>query len=260
MLGDHVFLGQTRSVATDTLHRLRYALSVLEPRQLAMRRFRCPICGGGLLLRFSADPIGVRCLRCAASAITLSLVSVLVSVRPGFRNDRAYELSSRGPLFEFMRREVRDLAWSEYFDDVAPGERRGGVLCQDVQHLTFPDASFDLCTSTEVFEHVPDDAKGFAEIRRVLRPGGMFVFTVPIAHAPLTVERARHSDGRLEHLLPAAYHDDRIRGRGKVLVYRDYGRDLPERLRRHGFREARLDTRFESAFLGHGRAVVVATA
>ena len=42
----------------------------------------------------------------------------------------------------------------------------------------YGDASFDLCTSTEVFEHMPDDLNGFSEIRRVLRPGGRFVFTV----------------------------------------------------------------------------------
>jgi ubiquinone/menaquinone biosynthesis C-methylase UbiE len=32
-----------------------------------------------------------------------------------------------------------------------------------VQRLSFADASFDLCTSTEVFEHVPDDRAGLRE-------------------------------------------------------------------------------------------------
>ena len=53
-------------------------------------------------------------------------------------------------------------------------------MCQDVQHLTFDDAEFDICTSTEVFEHVPDDIKGFKEIYRVLKDDGVFIFTVPI--------------------------------------------------------------------------------
>ena len=202
----------------------------------------------------------MRCLRCAGSAITLSLVTMLKAVRPGFAREKVYELSSRGPLFAFLRREVADLTFSEYFDDVPRGGRRDGVLCQDVQRLTFADAAFDLCTSTEVFEHVPDDARGFAEIRRVLRPGGVFVFTVPLAAAQRTVERARRIGGRVEHLLAPAYHDDRIRGRGRVLVYRDYGRDITARLRRAGFADARIDARCARAFLGQGRGVVVAVA
>jgi SAM-dependent methyltransferase len=114
-------------------------------------------------------------------------------------------------------------------------------------------------TSTEVFEHVADDRKGFAEIRRVLRPQGSFVFTVPLDDADRTVERAELSDGKVRHLLPPAYHHDRIRGHEAVLVFRDYGRDIVERLRDAGFGSARIDSRFERAFLGTGCGVVIAT-
>lgn len=239
-------------------HRLRTALALLQPRALALRPCDCPICGPSLLVRLAATPIGVRCARCAGSAITLALVSVLKSVRPGFRGDAVYELSAHGPLYEFLRREVRGLTASEYFDDTPPGEQVNGVLCQDVRSLTFPDASFDVCTSTEVFEHVPDDALGFREIRRVLRPGGIFVFTVPLSASPVTVERVVARDGGIEHLLPPEYHDDRIRGRGAVLVFRDYGIDITERLRAQGYAEAAIDRCYQSAFLGQGCAVIVA--
>src|SRR5690606_22856632 len=143
----------------------------LEPRALAARPFKCPACGPSLLVRVAAHPIGVRCLRCGASAITLSLISVLLEIRPEFRSDTVYELSARGPLVAFLRRHVPDLTCSEFFDNVAPGQRQDGVLCQDVQRLSFADATCDLCTSTEVFEHVPDDLRGFREIRRVLQRG-----------------------------------------------------------------------------------------
>jgi SAM-dependent methyltransferase len=244
----------------EIIYRFRYALSIVEPGSLAIGRFSCPLCGARLLLRLSRDPIGVRCLGCAASAITLSMVSALQAERAGFRAERVYELSSRGPLFAYLRREVRDLTYSEYFDDVAPGDFRDGVQCQDIQRLTHADASFDLVTSTEVFEHVADDRRGFAEIRRVLRPGGAFVFTVPLSDAECTVERAVLSDGTLKHLLPPAYHDDRIRGKGAVLVFRDYGRDIVARLLAAGFSAARIEARFERAFLGTGYKVVVARA
>jgi SAM-dependent methyltransferase len=244
----------------EIVHRIRYAFSILEPTALAVHRFTCPMCGPRLLLRLSRDELGVRCLGCGASATTLSIAYVLQLERPGFRSERVYELASRGPLFEFLRREVRDFTFSEYFDDVAPGATRNGVRCEDVQRLTFAGASFGLVTSTEVFEHVPDDRRGFAEIRRVLRPGGAFIFTVPLSDADATVERAALEGGRVRHLLPPEYHDDRIRGRGTVLVYRDYGRDIVGRLLEAGFRSARIERRFERAFLGTGRGVVIAEA
>src|SRR5688500_6349223 len=244
----------------ETLHRMRAAASLLQPAKLAMRAFRCPICGPSLLLRLSGEAIGVRCVRCAASAATLSLVSVLLQLRPGFRREALYEMSSRGPLLEFLRREAPRLTFSEYFDDVAPGAWRDGVQCQDVQRLTYPERSFGVCTSTEVFEHVPDDALGFAEVRRVLIPGGLFLFTVPLNPAAPTVERAVLKQGRVLHLLPPAYHDDRIRGRGAVLVYRDYGADITGRLLQQGFTQAWIDQRFNTAFLGYGANVVAALA
>jgi SAM-dependent methyltransferase len=210
------------------------------------------------LLRLARTPIGVRCMSCGASAITLSLASALQGERPSFRSERVYELSSRGPLFQFLRREVKDLTFSEYLDDVERGQYRNGVQCQDVRRLTYPDAAFDVVTSTEVFEHVPDDVRGFAEVFRVLRPGGLFIFTVPIENSEETVERAVERDQTVEHLQPAAYHDDRIRGRGKVLVFRDYGHDITQRLLRAGFSDARIDSRWARAFLGSGREVLVA--
>lgn len=144
---------------------------------------------------------------------------------------RVYELSSRGALFRHLRHRFRDFHFSEYFDDVPPGDNRNGIPCQDVQDLRLQSRMFDLVTSTEVFEHVPDDAKGFSEIHRVLKPGGWLVFTVPLTRNPVTVERARRlSDGRLMHLLPPEYHSDRFRGRRKVLAYRNYGRDIVDRL------------------------------
>jgi SAM-dependent methyltransferase len=57
---------------------------------------------------------------------------------------------------------------------------RVAFVVGDVAALPFPDASFDLVTSSFSVHHWPDAAAGFAEIRRVLRPGGRaIVYDLP---------------------------------------------------------------------------------
>jgi SAM-dependent methyltransferase len=52
-----------------------------------------------------------------------------------------------------------------------------GVAAQvaDVQQLPFADGSFDVVAAMWMLYHVPDLDRGLAEVRRVLRPGGLFV-------------------------------------------------------------------------------------
>lgn len=45
--------------------------------------------------------------------------------------------------------------------------------------LPFADSSFDLITANMVMEHVKEPARILAEVRRVLRPGGRFIFHTP---------------------------------------------------------------------------------
>jgi len=220
--------------------RIGFVLSMFEWRAFRIRRGRCPLCDGRWFVRLGSNLLGVRCLRCQASPISMAIGRALRERVPDFRKRRTHEFSSRGPFFEFLGRNVAELSGSEYFDGVASGERVAGVECQDLEHLGFASESFDLCTSTEVFEHVPDDRSGFREVHRVLAPGGVLVFTVPLADAERTVERAIRENGKVRHLLPPEHHGDLIRGAGRVLAFRTYGRDIVDRLREAGFVHAEI--------------------
>lgn len=223
------------------LSRLRAGLAQLAPGQFAFGVARCPFCGPSMFVRLNLDEAGLRCVRCAASTVHLSVGLALAKVLPDLAAVDACELSADGPFVEHLRRRARSAAFSEYQPEVVPGTQWQGVRCEDVQNLTWADASFDLITHTEVFEHVPDDARGFAELRRVLRPGGRMVFTVPMSDMTHTVERARlNVDGEVEHLLPPQYHVDPFKGNAPVLVFRDYGRDIVQRLQRAGFDEVQI--------------------
>ena len=127
-----------------------------------------------------------------------------------------------------------------------------------MQELTYGNYSFDVCTCTEVFEHVPDDLTGFREIYRVLKPEGVFLFTVPLSDCKKTVERARLNGGRLIYLERAEYHDDHIRGVGNVLCFRNYGLDIVERLSLAGFKNTEIILVKAPTRWGYNRRVVVA--
>jgi SAM-dependent methyltransferase len=242
------------------LNRFSNHISRIKWREFAVTRYYCPICSANrLFVRLNNHEMGVRCLTCRATAVTLSLASVLLELIPDLSTKKVYELSSRGPLVKFLKSRCEDLTCSEYFEGVNPGEYLNGVLCQDVQQLSFADNSFDICTSTEVFEHVPDDIAGFAEIQRVLRPGGLFLFTVPLFNTPAIVERARLDDtGKVEHTLPAQYHGDPIRGHQPVLVFRDYGMDIKQRILSQGFSRVELRQPPHSLPWGYHRQVIAA--
>lgn len=209
-------------------------------------------------MKLAANEVSVRCLSCRATPITLSLVAVLRHICLSLDAKDVYELSARGPLFQYLKRTTKKLTCSEFFSDVSPGDRKNGVQCQDVQRLTYQDETFDICTATEVFEHVPNDADGFSEVCRVLKPNGVFLFTVPLAIHDKTLERAELlPGGEVKHLLQPEYHSDPVRRHEPILAFRSYGYDILDRLVNAGFKRAEVRYPGKMAW-DYARPVVVA--
>jgi SAM-dependent methyltransferase len=84
------------------------------------------------------------------------------------------------------------------------------VARADATRLPFPSNRFDLVTSFEMLQCVPDDAAAVAEIARVLRPGGYFVGSVAALdvlhgdHSLLSQEVRRYTRGTLLAVLRGA--------------------------------------------------------
>ncbi len=87
-----------------------------------------------------------------------------------------------GLLLDELRRHGAVRAVDSDPGAVAAAARRGVAESVDVapvDALPFADASFDLVTSFDVLEHLPDDRAALVELRRVARPDGLLLVTVP---------------------------------------------------------------------------------
>jgi SAM-dependent methyltransferase len=63
--------------------------------------------------------------------------------------------------------------------EAAKSRGHSDVRLGRLEELPFEDHSFDLVTCLDVVEHVSDDLRAFTELRRVTRPGGHLLVTVP---------------------------------------------------------------------------------
>jgi len=179
----------------------------------------CPLDGKSKFISLKADPFMTRCLKCKGNVTNLSLIPLVKEHVNGNYDKAVYELSTYGSTLDFMKTKFQNITTSEFFMGREPGETVNGVMNQDVMRLTFTNNSFDIVTSNQVFEHVPDDIRGFRECYRVLRKGGALIFTVPLHDAPATVKKAAIVDGKIEYYGTPEYHDSRLEGPAHHLCF-----------------------------------------
>src|SRR5450755_1355386 len=75
--------------------------------------------------------------------------------------------------------EVYGIELNEDAAELARGRGHGEVRVGRLEALPWDDTTFDLITCLDVIEHTPDDRLALAELRRVCRPGGWMLVTVP---------------------------------------------------------------------------------
>lgn len=111
------------------------------------------------------------------------------------------------------------------------------VVCRvmDAGDLALEDASADLVVMIRVLHHLPDPARAFAEIRRVLIPGGLAL--VEVANQAHAVNRLRYwSRGRRVPREPVDIRSAANRARGSVPFVNHHPDAITE-----GLAEAGLD-------------------
>ena len=78
----------------------------------------------------------------------------------------------------------------------------GEVVDGGLEALPFADDAFDLAVCLDVLEHLDDDRGALAELRRVVRPGGALIVTVP-AHPRLWSRHDELNHHRRRYTRPA---------------------------------------------------------
>lgn len=90
--------------------------------------------------------------------------------------------------------------------DLVPKALVKEKCCADICKIPYKDNYFDLVIAFDILEHVEDDHKAVAEIKRVLKSNGKIIFTVPAvkslysAHDKMEFHFRRYSKNMAENL------------------------------------------------------------
>lgn len=189
---------------------------------------------------------GSACSRCGSNLRSRHLAEILIASlnethgtraeslselcgEPSLQSLAVAEINSAGSLHPFLQK-LAHISYSEY------GSKMPDIPSEDLTRLSYADAAFDLVITSETLEHVPDIDLALSEIRRVLKPDGRHIFTIPIVwDQPVTRQRASIEAGELVHHLPPSYHGAPNEGKNDFLVFYEYGLDFVKRCEGAGF-------------------------
>ncbi len=197
-------------------------VGVFELRCRSRREgYLCPGCRASARYQHQAQTI--------ATLFGASDLAALVD-QPAFADLRIYEPGVIGPFRKYWAR-LPHCTNSYFWPDVGLGQVHEGLRCESLEALTFPDASFDLVVTADIFEHVRRPWAAFEAIAHVLTPGGVHVMAIPTAEPlPRTSEPRVDTTSEVDVMLKEPIYHGSPKDPNGSLVYTDFGADLPQRL------------------------------
>ena len=164
-----------------------------------------------------------KCIFCNSIPRQRALMRVLEKEMPEWRKMKIHESSPSGSNFNTFKQQCKDYSYSYWYNSKALGEPLGkNVTNQNLEELLFENESFDIFITQDVLEHVDYPKKALIEINRVLKVGGVHIFTTPIYPFAKTRARIEMKGGFRKSILPEIYHENPICGKGALVTY-DWG-------------------------------------
>jgi hypothetical protein len=182
------------------------------------------------------------------------LISTLIKQELDVLQEKqVYLMEQVTPIYNWAKTTFKNhtIVGSEYLGHEYPcGEIVEGIRHEDIENMSFSTNTLDLIVSNDVFEHVPNPTKAFAECARVLSAGGVMLATIPFhCNRDKSITRAKITNGQLENILTPAYHGNPISADGS-LVFTDFGWDLLNEMQVAGFSDVSIEI-YASVELGH---------
>ncbi len=110
-----------------------------------------------------------------------------------------------------------------------------GSRNEDLSNLTFEEGTFDLIVSSEVHEHIEATWDAFSEAYRVLRPGGMYIFTLPYDPSSCSSIRLGYPTPSGNLWVNYVHNHGDPRSKSGIPAFWLFGADLIDRLTGIGF-------------------------
>jgi glycosyltransferase involved in cell wall biosynthesis len=180
----------------------------------------------------------LQCEHCGLVNRMRAALNVMHIYAPPEPDSQIYITERLTKTYQWLAVRYPKLQGSEYFGPShQPGSIVDGIRHEDVMSLSFVEDSFDRVLSFDVLEHVPDPYRAFCELYRVLKPGGVLIFSVPFSPDSATdIVRATLEDGgAITHLMPAEYHGNPVDPEGGALCFRYFGWEMLCKLKSCGF-------------------------
>lgn len=226
---------------------LRHAHRIGELRETV----QCTQCSATMRLRFLAQPL----LERIAQAVSRPLPTVRSVLSTGLGGLRILDTDAYSPISGLLR-AIPGYEVSSYRPELPMNSLLGPNHHNvDLQCMPFADGSFDVVLTSDVMEHVRDIDAAHAEIARILKPGGQYIFTVPFDPKCETHHVLVDTSGPEDKfLVPPQYHGDPITG--GILAYRVFGRGIFADLERVGLMARFMELNAESTMLENGDVFV----
>ena len=157
---------------------------------------------------------GTCCTACGSNLRSMALASALQVITHStvplrdlvtqtlFQSLRVLEINEAGNLTPYLR--------------CLKGYTFGAFPQVDMHDMPYASDTFDVVVHSDTLEHVEQPLRALAECHRVLQPGGVLCFTVPI----IVGRMSRNRNG-----LPKSYHGNEQTCPDDFLVHTEFGAD-----------------------------------